>query len=108
MKLYISGKITGDKNYQKKFADAERRLVEAGYEAVNPAKLCEKAAGWYTAMRIAIKAMMDCGGVAQLDDWEKSKGAQYESKLGLDLMMSVYPIEFWIETNTEILNITEN
>jgi hypothetical protein len=40
MKLYISRKITADKGYQKKFADAEKRLVDAGYEVVNPVKLC--------------------------------------------------------------------
>jgi hypothetical protein len=59
MKLYISGKITGDENYQEKFAEAERRLVDAGYEVVNPAKHCGTDTRWFAAMRICIKAMMD-------------------------------------------------
>lgn len=82
MKLYISGKITGDENYQEKFADAEKRLVDAGYEVVNPAKLCAADTKWYPAMRICVKAMMDCQGIAYLDDWMESQGATIECFLG--------------------------
>jgi hypothetical protein len=97
MKLYISGKITGDKNYQEKFADAEKRLVDAGYEVVNPAKLCAADTDWHTAMRVCIKAMMDCDGVARLDDWKESRGAFCEVTLANNLDMRTRLLDAWLE-----------
>jgi hypothetical protein len=97
MKLYIGGKITGDKNYQEKFADAEKCLIDAGYEVVNPAKLCGTDTRWFAAMRICVKAMMDCEGVAMLDDWDESKGAKIECFLALDVGMKLRSLESWIE-----------
>lgn len=37
--VYISGKITGDINYTKKFAEAEKKLLDRGWRVLNPAKL---------------------------------------------------------------------
>jgi hypothetical protein len=101
MKLYISGKITGDKNYRKKFADAEKRLVDAGYEVVNPAKLCPADTDWHMAMRICIKALMDCNGVALLNDWRQSKGSKCEHGLALDVGIEVAPLWYWLALKGE-------
>ncbi|MDR1897106.1 MAG: DUF4406 domain-containing protein [Prevotellaceae bacterium] len=102
MKLYISGKITGDKNYRKKFAAAEKHLINAGYEVVNPAKLCGADTDWNKAMRICIKAMMDCDGVALLGDWKNSTGARTEHDLGLDVGMQAVPIWYWLGRASEL------
>lgn len=37
MKIYISGKITGDKRYKAKFREAEKRLAATGRTVLNPA-----------------------------------------------------------------------
>ena len=37
MKIYIAGRIAGDKQYKAKFREAERKLSEAGHIALNPA-----------------------------------------------------------------------
>ena len=36
MKIYIAGRIAGDKQYKAKFREAERKLSEAGHIALNP------------------------------------------------------------------------
>lgn len=37
MKIYISGKITGDRHYKAKFCEAEKKLTAAGHIVLNPA-----------------------------------------------------------------------
>lgn len=37
MRIYISGPITGQKDYKETFALAADRIEEAGHEPVNPA-----------------------------------------------------------------------
>lgn len=39
MKIYIAGKITGDKRYKAKFAAAAKNLQTAGHVVLNPATL---------------------------------------------------------------------
>ena len=103
MKLYISGKITGDSEYKIKFCEAELMLGGATYGipnakdylVFNPAKITET--DWKAAMKQAISMMMCCDGVALLPDWEKSKGAKIERKLALALGMHVKPIDKWME-----------
>jgi len=101
MKLYISGKITGDSEYKIKFREAELMLSGATYGipnakdylVSNPAKITET--DWKAAMKQAISMMMCCDGVALLPDWEKSKGAKIERELALALDMPVKPIGEW-------------
>lgn len=37
MKIYISGKITGDRRYKAKFREVEKKLAAAGHIVLNPA-----------------------------------------------------------------------
>ena len=41
MKIYIAGKITGDKGYREKFAAVEAALWAQGFTVINPAVLPE-------------------------------------------------------------------
>lgn len=77
MKVYIAGKIAGDKQYRGKFLMAEDRLKGEGFTVLNPALLPE---GLEQAdyMRICF-AMLDCADCAVfLADWKESKGAVLE------------------------------
>jgi hypothetical protein len=38
-RIYISGRITGTTDFAERFAEAEKRLGEKGYEVVNPARI---------------------------------------------------------------------
>lgn len=79
MKVYIAGKITGDKAYKAKFARAEQIQKERGNIVLNPAVLPEgMAPGDY--MRICM-AMMECADmVVFLPDWNESQGARLEMR----------------------------
>ena len=96
-KIYVSGKMTGDGNYRRKFLQAENRLFDAGYYPVNPAAFVPKYISWQGAMRLVLKVMLDCDGVALLPDWKKSVGAKIEARLAREIGIPVKPIAGWLE-----------
>ena len=77
MKIYISGKITGDKHYKAKFREAEKKLKEAGHTVLNPAA---QPAGLRPAdyMRGCFAMMETADVVLFLHDYQDSKGAMLE------------------------------
>ena len=80
MKIYIAGKITGDKGYREKFAAVEAALWAQGFTVINPAVLPEgiRPADY---MRICF-AMVDIADeVVFLPDWQESQGAKLEMAL---------------------------
>jgi hypothetical protein len=97
--IYISGKISGDINYQNKFEDAEALLAKAGYHAINPVKyvLPKDKDNWHDAMKTVLSVMLCCDGIALLPDWADSKGAKIEEGLAYELNIPVKSIEDWIK-----------
>jgi len=77
LRLYLSGKITGDPNYKAKFAAAAAYYEEHGYTVLNPAN---HPAGLDTADYVRINfAMIDSADVvAFLPDYQLSAGALLE------------------------------
>lgn len=77
MKVYIAGKISGDREYWDKFKWAEEDLEGEGFTVINPAELPE---GMRPAdyMRICFAMMDSADIVAFLPDYEQSRGAQSE------------------------------
>lgn len=102
MNVYISGQITGDANYRKKFLDAENRLRGAGYSPVNPAAFVPDAEDWNDAMRTVLRLMLKSGGIALLPDWGESKGAKIEARLAREVGIPVKPIEEWINGKAQV------
>ena len=77
MKIYIAGKIAGDKKYRAKFREAAKVMEAAGHVVLNPAMLPE---GLDDAdyMRICM-AMVDAADMAVfLPDYRESRGAMVE------------------------------
>lgn len=78
MKIYIAGKITGDKDYRRKFNEAALKYSKNGENVVlNPSILPD---GMFPEdyMKICL-AMIDCADVVVfLSDWTESKGAMVE------------------------------
>lgn len=77
MKIYIAGKIAGDKRYRAKFREAAKSLEALGHVVLNPATLPDGLNdGDY--MQIAL-AMLNAADVAVfLPDYQESKGAMVE------------------------------
>lgn len=77
MKIYIAGKIAGDRRYRAKFREAAKNLEAMGHVILNPATLPD---GLEQAdyMRICL-AMLDTADVAVfLPDYQESRGAMVE------------------------------
>lgn len=77
MKIYIAGKIAGDRRYRAKFREAAKNLERTGNVVLNPATLPD---GLEQAdyMRICL-AMLDTADLAVfLQDYQESRGAMVE------------------------------
>lgn len=77
--VYISGKITGDPDFRRKFADAAKRVRVLGGVPLNPADL---PGGMPREKYLPIcLAMIDAAdAVLLLDDWKTSQGAKIEER----------------------------
>ncbi|MBR2562813.1 MAG: DUF4406 domain-containing protein [Eubacterium sp.] len=89
MKVYISGAISADPFYQRKFEKAQIALKDEGYEVVNPAVVHgEGLMNTYKEyMDAGLEMLKDCDAIYMLSDWYKSKGSrtehQYAKAVGL-------------------------
>ena len=89
MKVYLSGKITGDSNYRQKFSTMTEELLSYGYVVFNPAVLPDGfECSDYMALDLLI--LSRCDAIFLLRDWKKSSGARLEyeeaKRLGLQVL----------------------
>jgi len=97
MRLYLSGKITGNGNYKEGFAAGRARLENAGYEVCDPTALgLPDDVSWAAAMKHDICQMLKCDAVAMLSNWMESKGSCIEVRLAMDLGMAAQQVSVWL------------
>ncbi len=77
-KVYISGKITGDGNWQRKFLAAQRALEADGWTVLSPVLLAGVVLDYQDYLAIDYAMIGVCDAVAFLPDWERSPGARAE------------------------------
>ena len=79
---YLSGPITGHKNYRQQFARAAGTLKEMGYAVINPAELGAALPldqmSYEDIMKIDLKLLASADYLVQLPGWERSIGANRE------------------------------
>lgn len=96
-KLYIAGPMSG---YQECNYPAFNRAAEVlrmrGYEVVNPVDVHVPDSHHYVdLLREDLRAMLDCDGVAVLENWWESTGARNEVNVAGLLKMPVRTVREW-------------
>lgn len=86
MRVYLAGPITQQqKDYKQRFEAAENKLMDSGYEVVNPARNIEYTYKGY--IDLGLFELMHCDAIYMLNGWEKSPGAileyQYAKTVGM-------------------------
>ena len=96
-KLYLCGPMTGLPEFNRPaFHAAAAELRAAGYHVENPADL---PAGWtwHVYMRIGLKRMLDCSGVAVLPGGVgQSAGANKEVDVAQTVGIEVLSVRQWL------------
>ena len=99
MKIYIAGPMSGVEHFNfPNFHKAASQLRNAGHEVVNPAEICpDTSLGWAECMKRDIVRMLECGAIALLDGWERSRGARIEAELAKSLGLRVDLLVCYLE-----------
>ena len=77
-RIYISGAITNNPNHESDFLDAQIKLLERGYQVINPVivgKQLPKDLSYKEYMQIDLKLLDLCDSIYMLEGWENSIGA---------------------------------
>lgn len=77
MKIFLSGKISGDKGYREKFHKKEKELLGMGYFVMNPAILPD-GFRYEDYIRICFSMINACDGIYLLKDYKESRGSRGE------------------------------
>lgn len=92
-RIYISGAVTGATGYEKRFAEAERRLREIGYSVVNPVRVnaeMPKDMSWDEYMDMSMCMLGLCDSIYMLKGWKGSIGAVQELERAKELGLDIY------------------
>lgn len=102
-RIYLSGPMSGLPDYNRPaFFQAERQLIAAGYDVINPARNgLPESATWEQHMRRDIVMMMEADGVALLHGWHGSRGANIEDDLAVRLGIQSETIYWWLANAAE-------
>jgi nucleoside 2-deoxyribosyltransferase len=97
MRVYLSGPITNDPNYRKKFKEAEIMMKNRNCQVANPAELCSvlpKDATYEEIMNIDLEILGMCDALIQLPGWKESAGAnrEYGYALATDKLIVEYEL----------------
>ena len=94
MKVYVSGKVTGEDRdkTRDKFGYAATRLRENGHAVVNPFAMLEDLRRKFDRedeMTICFAALMVCDAIYMLKDWSDSPGARAEHEYAVNHGMKI-------------------
>ena len=79
MRVYISGKITGLYNFKEVFKQAEQKLIQDGYEPINPTMVeLPISCTWDDYMSVDLNLLDLADAIYMLSNSKDSKGACME------------------------------
>lgn len=81
MQIYISGGISGVKNYADNFANAEKVLRNDGYDVINPARVMSQFpidTPYIEYIENSLRLLDKCDAIYMLRDYQDSCGARIE------------------------------
>lgn len=88
MKIYIAGRINGNPDYKKQFADAEKKLLSQGHAVINPVKNLGFSYKEYIDMGLC--ELMRCDAIYLLNGWMDSMGATLEYHYAITVGLKVF------------------
>lgn len=94
--LYVAGPMSGypDCNYPA-FDRAEEFLRESGYDVRNPASIGAEGKHYVDLIRKDLYLLLECDGVAVLENWWESVGARNEVQVAGILKLPVRTVSEW-------------
>lgn len=92
MRIYISGPITGDPDYARKFSRAAEALRAKGLDYINPAELPNVAPGlsWAEYIKLDLRLIDHCDAIMFLKGWASSAGCCKEAAYAKGRGLPVY------------------
>lgn len=91
MKIYVSGRITGERPFEcaYKFGYSSNKLRQEGHKVINPYKMLEPMAEvgfeYEDLMQMCFRSIDICDAVYMQRDWHDSPGARREHEYALKL-----------------------
>lgn len=101
--VYISGPITGQKDYEEKFNEVENFLKPICKEIINPVRIIKNYVKeinihlikipWSRLMRVDLIHLCTCNSIIMLPGWSYSKGAKLEYDIAKALDFKIFFVE---------------
>lgn len=111
LSLYVAGPMRGYEQFNfPAFHEATKELREAGYVVFSPAEedlrngfvpdstVDFSETSYQEAMRRDIRLVLEVAGIATLEGWENSTGANVEVTVARAIGIPVHSVEQWLAT----------
>lgn len=94
MKIFISGPISGNPNFQERFKEAEIIILKRNHVPINPAAFHKIPAFEYfnraECQKIEFAMLECCDGIYMMEGWSNSRGARLEHDYAKVLGLSIF------------------
>ena len=90
-KVFLSGPVTG-LNYQEvmmNFNTAEQKMIDLGFQVMNPIRFVPSNSDWKGAMRRCLVAISSCDAIYFLKGFYNSTGSMLEREIAIALELKM-------------------